>query len=51
MTSPGNCGTVKQKLLIPGGSQPFFSAGIERPALAGAHQPGYRTGSRSVLDT
>ena len=39
-TSPGNCGTVKPKLLIPGGSQPFFSAGIERPALAGAHQPG-----------
>jgi hypothetical protein len=40
VTSPGNCGTVKPKLLIPGGSQPFFAAGTERPALPGARQPG-----------
>jgi PKD repeat protein len=32
-TNPGNCGAVKPRLLIPGGSQPFFSGGVEKPAL------------------
>lgn len=31
--SPANCGTVKPRLLIRGGSQPFFSGGAEKPAL------------------
>lgn len=40
VASPGNCSAYRPHLLIRGGSQPFFSAGIERRGAAHPHQPG-----------
>jgi hypothetical protein len=43
VANPASCGSIKPHLLIRGGSQPFFSAGTEKPGLAHPRQPGART--------
>lgn len=40
VATPSKCSSYHPHLLIRGGSQPFFSAGIEQPAAAHPHQPG-----------
>jgi hypothetical protein len=40
VATPSKCSSYHPHLLIRGGSQPFFSAGSERPAAAHPHQPG-----------
>lgn len=40
VANPANCSTISPHLLIPGGYEPFFSAGSEQPSAANPHQPG-----------
>jgi PKD domain len=40
--TPGNCASVVPKVIIPGGSEPFFSAGVEKAGLANPRQPGLK---------
>jgi PKD repeat protein len=37
-----NCASVTPRLLIPGGAEPFYSAGAEQPGLANPVQPGLK---------
>jgi hypothetical protein len=40
VTDPSDCASISPHLLIPGGSQPFFSAATEQAAAAHPRQPG-----------
>jgi len=40
VANPANCASIQPHLLIPGGSEPFFSAGSEQPSAVNPHQPG-----------
>ncbi len=40
VANPASCASITPHLLIPGGYEPFFSAGSEQPGAATPHQPG-----------
>lgn len=40
VADPGDCASITPRLLIPGGSEPFFSAGSEQPSAVNPRQPG-----------
>lgn len=40
VANPGDCSTIKPHLLIPGGTQPYFSSAAEQRGAASPHQPG-----------
>jgi PKD repeat protein len=42
VTNLANCASVTPRLLIPGGAEPFYSAGAEQPGLANPVQPGLK---------
>ena len=40
VANPSNCASITPHLLIPGGYEPFFSAGSEQPSAVNPRQPG-----------
>lgn len=45
LANPSDCASITPHLLIPGGSQPFYSKGNEQAAAANPVQPGGTSGS------